>query len=97
MPDPDANAAGPTSHSFVSQRLRLNYLDWGNPDAPVLILSNHVSWLNICVITALAPVVFAPAALAKQRTTPPATMCAASNVFLFPGNRALLDRYISGS
>jgi 1-acyl-sn-glycerol-3-phosphate acyltransferase len=25
---------------------------------PVLILSNHVSWLDICVITALAPVVF---------------------------------------
>lgn len=30
--------AGPTSHSFISQRLRLNYLDWGNPDAPTLIL-----------------------------------------------------------
>jgi 1-acyl-sn-glycerol-3-phosphate acyltransferase len=27
-------------------------------DSPVLILSNHVSWLDICVITALAPVVF---------------------------------------
>jgi lyso-ornithine lipid O-acyltransferase len=26
--------------------------------APVLILSNHVSWLDICVISALAPVVF---------------------------------------
>jgi len=26
--------------------------------APALILSNHVSWLDICVITALAPVVF---------------------------------------
>jgi 1-acyl-sn-glycerol-3-phosphate acyltransferase len=25
---------------------------------PVLILSNHVSWLDICVITALAPTVF---------------------------------------
>jgi 1-acyl-sn-glycerol-3-phosphate acyltransferase len=25
---------------------------------PLLILSNHVSWLDICVITALAPVVF---------------------------------------
>ena len=25
---------------------------------PTLILSNHVSWLDICVITALAPVVF---------------------------------------
>lgn len=29
---------GPTSHSFMSQRLRLNYLDWGNPEAPTLIL-----------------------------------------------------------
>lgn len=29
---------GPTSHSYVSQRLRLNYLDWGNPDAPPLLL-----------------------------------------------------------
>jgi 1-acyl-sn-glycerol-3-phosphate acyltransferase len=27
-------------------------------DAPTLILSNHVSWLDICVISALAPVVF---------------------------------------
>jgi pimeloyl-ACP methyl ester carboxylesterase len=27
-----------TSHSFVSQRLRLHYVDWGNPDAPPLIL-----------------------------------------------------------
>ena len=26
--------------------------------SPTLILSNHVSWLDICVITALAPVVF---------------------------------------
>lgn len=29
---------GPTSHSFISQRLRLNYLDWGNAEAPTLIL-----------------------------------------------------------
>lgn len=29
---------GPTSHSFVSQRLRLHYLDWGNGDAPPLVL-----------------------------------------------------------
>lgn len=29
---------GPTSYSFVSQRLRLNYLDWGNPTAPTLVL-----------------------------------------------------------
>ena len=29
---------GPTSHSFVSQRLRLHYADWGNADAPPLLL-----------------------------------------------------------
>lgn len=29
---------GPTSHSFISQRLRLHYVDWGNADAPPLIL-----------------------------------------------------------
>jgi pimeloyl-ACP methyl ester carboxylesterase len=30
--------SGPTSHSFISQRLRLHYVDWGNPDAPPLVL-----------------------------------------------------------
>ena len=30
--------AGPASHSFVSQRLRLHYIDWGNHDAPPLLL-----------------------------------------------------------
>jgi pimeloyl-ACP methyl ester carboxylesterase len=29
---------GPTSHRYVSQRLRLNYFDWGNPEAPPLVL-----------------------------------------------------------
>lgn len=29
---------GPTSHRFISQRLALNYLDWGNSDAPLLVL-----------------------------------------------------------
>jgi pimeloyl-ACP methyl ester carboxylesterase len=29
---------GPASNSFVSQRLKLHYVDWGNPDAPPLIL-----------------------------------------------------------
>ena len=32
--------SGPTSHSFISQRLRLHYIDWGNPDAPPLILQH---------------------------------------------------------
>ena len=30
--------SGPTSHSYISQRLKLRYVDWGNPDAPPLIL-----------------------------------------------------------
>src|SRR5450432_705783 len=29
---------GPTSASYISQRLRLHYVDWGNGDAPPLIL-----------------------------------------------------------
>jgi pimeloyl-ACP methyl ester carboxylesterase len=32
----------PTSHTFVSQRLRLNYVDWGNPEAPPLVLIHGV-------------------------------------------------------
>jgi len=32
------NELGPTSHRFFSQRLALNYLDWGNPDAPLLVM-----------------------------------------------------------
>ena len=31
---------GPTSQSFISQRLRLHYVDWGNPEAPPLILQH---------------------------------------------------------
>jgi pimeloyl-ACP methyl ester carboxylesterase len=30
--------SGPTSNSFISQRLKLHYADWGNPDAPPLLL-----------------------------------------------------------
>ena len=29
---------GPTSRYYISQRLRLHYVDWGNPDAPPLLL-----------------------------------------------------------
>jgi pimeloyl-ACP methyl ester carboxylesterase len=29
---------GPTSHVYFSQRLRLHYVDWGNPGAPPLLL-----------------------------------------------------------
>ena len=31
-------ASGPASRVFFSQRLRLHYVDWGNPAAPPLIL-----------------------------------------------------------
>jgi len=34
------NLSGPTSQTFISQRLRLHYADWGNPDAPLLILQH---------------------------------------------------------
>ncbi|GAB7552263.1 alpha/beta hydrolase [Novosphingobium resinovorum] len=34
------NQLGPTSNRFVSQRLRLHYVDWGNSDAPPLILQH---------------------------------------------------------
>lgn len=30
--------SGPASYQFISQRLRLHYLDWGNADAPTLVL-----------------------------------------------------------
>ena len=32
------SAPGPASHTFFSQRLRLHYVDWGNPTAPPLLL-----------------------------------------------------------
>lgn len=35
---PHMNGSGPTSQTFVSQQLKLNYVDWGNPDAPPLVL-----------------------------------------------------------
>jgi pimeloyl-ACP methyl ester carboxylesterase len=35
--DPMASA-GPTSNSFISQRLKLHYVDWGNRGAPPLLL-----------------------------------------------------------
>jgi lyso-ornithine lipid O-acyltransferase len=38
--------------------VRIREVGQRSRQTPVLILSNHVSWLDICVITALAPVVF---------------------------------------
>ncbi|MEJ6704775.1 MAG: alpha/beta hydrolase [Pseudomonadales bacterium] len=34
--------ARPTSHSYFSQRLKLHYLDWGNPDSPNVLLVHGV-------------------------------------------------------
>jgi len=34
----DPPIVGPTSHYFYSQRLKLHYVDWGNPDKPLMIL-----------------------------------------------------------
>jgi pimeloyl-ACP methyl ester carboxylesterase len=31
-------APGPASHTYFSQRLRLHYVDWGNPGAPPLLM-----------------------------------------------------------
>jgi pimeloyl-ACP methyl ester carboxylesterase len=31
-------SGGPTSHMYYSQRLRLHYVDWGNEDAPPMLL-----------------------------------------------------------
>ena len=36
----DPDDFGPSSHSFVSQRLRLHYVDWGNRSAPPLLLQH---------------------------------------------------------
>ena len=33
-----ALTGGPTSHIYFSQRLRLHYVDWGNEDAPPMLL-----------------------------------------------------------
>lgn len=38
--------------------VRVRQIGQPSPDSPTLILSNHVSWLDICVIGSLAPVVF---------------------------------------
>src|ERR1700686_4295073 len=38
--------------------IRISEVGRRSTASPMLILSNHVSWLDICVITALAPVVF---------------------------------------
>lgn len=34
----DVQVLGPTSHYFYSQRLKLHYVDWGNPERPPLLL-----------------------------------------------------------
>jgi len=34
----DLPIVGPTSHFFYSQRLKLHYVDWGNPEQPLMVL-----------------------------------------------------------
>lgn len=38
--------------------IRVREIGRRSNDSPVLILANHVSWLDICIISAVAPVVF---------------------------------------
>ena len=38
---------GPTSHSYISQRLRLHYTDWGNPEAPPLLHLSKGSFFRL--------------------------------------------------
>src|SRR5258706_15270074 len=38
MPPTDLESSGPTWRIFLSQRLRLHYVDWGNSGAPPLLL-----------------------------------------------------------
>ena len=37
-PAAQETVVGPTSHSYYSQRLKLHYVDWGNTEAPPLLL-----------------------------------------------------------
>ena len=47
-------------HRILCALIGVRIREVGKPStaSPALILSNHVSWLDICVITALGPVVF---------------------------------------
>jgi pimeloyl-ACP methyl ester carboxylesterase len=38
MAERDPEIIGPASHFYVSQRLRLHYVDWGNESKPLLLL-----------------------------------------------------------
>ena len=40
LPASELEDFGPTSHSFISQRLKLAYVDWGNRKAPPLLLQH---------------------------------------------------------
>ena len=37
-----SDSPNPTSHSYFSQRLRLHYLDWGNDEAPAMLLVHGI-------------------------------------------------------
>jgi len=44
----------PSSHTYISQRLRLHYVDWGNESAPPLLLvhggQDHCNGLHVVII-----------------------------------------------
>ena len=74
---------GPTSHVFYSQRLKLHYVDWGNTDAPPLVLihggRDHcrtgTGWRRSCVAVHISP-----------------PTCAATGIrMVAAGNKALID------
>ena len=58
VPHPDihlsVSKASPTSHSYFSQRLRLHYLDWGNEEAPPLLLVHGLADDNVVMAHTLA-------------------------------------------
>ena len=80
---------GPTSHVFYSQRLKLHYVDWGNTDAPPLVLihggpgTTAVNWglgsAGVCVSsTTLSRQTCAATGIRNGRAagnTPSLTMC----------------------
>ena len=41
MPDDAGEIIGPVSSTYVSQRLRLHYVDWGNEHKPPLLLADE--------------------------------------------------------
>ena len=54
----------PTSHSFYSQRLRLQFVEWGDPQAPTIVFVHGVrdhsrTWM-MCWNTLLTIIILSP-------------------------------------